>query len=458
MPSALYEQWFAGSEVVSCTGGVVELGVKNRFFKGWIETRYASVLAEAAGAVVGEAVRVEVVVAPHLYGNFRKEQARAEEEAAVFDPAPVFTPPAPVRRVEVGMDLNPDFTFDTFVVGSSNRLAHAVALRAAGKAGEYDRVFFCGEHGVGKTHLMQAIAHEIRRVRPGAAVAYITGERFVADFVAAHSGGKVKEFRAGFRSCDVLVLDQLQVLGEGNKSATQAELLALVDELDATGRQCFFAATVAPGELTGLDVRLRDRLGAGFVDRISLPDDAMRRELLARKLRERGVELGGEVMNVLASELGGNVRRIEGVVSRLSALIAVGGLEPNLGCVRMALDVGPVSAGRSALVWGDIVSVVSEEYGVSPEALLGRGRAGVLRRARGVGVVLCRRLLGMRWGELGRVFGGRTHATVISMVRGVPKGLFSDGVESRSVERILFRLGVGMKPSELLERQGSLFD
>ncbi|MCD8350035.1 MAG: ATP-binding protein, partial [Planctomycetaceae bacterium] len=323
MPSALYEQWFAGSEVVSCTGEVVELGVKNRFFKGWIETRYASVLAEAAGAVVGEPVRVQVVVAPHLYGSFRKEQAKAEEEAAVFEPAPVFTAPAPVRRVEFGMDLNPDFTFDSFVVGSSNRLAHAVALRAAERAGEYDRVFFCGDHGVGKTHLMQAIAHEIRRSRPGAAVVYITGERFVADFVAAHSGGKVKEFRAGYRSCDVLVLDQLQVLGEGNKSATQAELLALVDELDAAGRQCFFAATDGPGELTGLDVRLRDRLGAGFVDRMTLPDDAMRRELLARKLRERGVELGGEGRTGLPSDLGGEGRRFAGGGSRLSAWIGV---------------------------------------------------------------------------------------------------------------------------------------
>lgn len=460
MPLALFEQWFAGSEVVACDGDVVELGVKNRFFKGWIETRYLDVLRDAASAVAGRPSRVQVTVAAHLYGPFREEQARERAEAEALEPSvPVLPPPPPVRRAAgLGMELNPDFTFDSLVVGAANRLSHAVALRAVERPGEYDRVFFCGDHGVGKTHLLQAIAHEIRRVRPGVAVVYVTGERFVADFVAAHAGGSVKDFRAGYRSCDVFLLDQLQVLGEGNKSATQAELLALVDELEAAGRQVFFAAAASPGELTGLDVRLRDRLGAGFVDRLSLPDDGMRRELLRRKLEERGVQVGHEVVNLIASEVAGNVRRLEGVVSRLSALVGVGGMEPTLGCVRMALEVAPLGLGRSALTWGDIVGVSAEEYGVAVEALLGRGRAAVLRRARGVAVVLCRRLLGMRWGELGGVFDGRSHATLISMVRGVPRELFGDGVESRAVERILFRLGVDMKPAELLERQGRLFE
>lgn len=457
---ALYEQWFSGSEVVSCTGDALELGVKNRFFKGWIETRYLDVLRDAARKVVGAAVAVRVCVAPHLYGSFREEQARDQAEAEALAPSvPALLPPPPVRRTAgAGMALNADFTFDAFVVGAANRLSHAVALRAVECPGDYDRVFFCGDHGVGKTHLLQAIAHELRLRRPDAAIVYVTGERFVADFVAAHAAGSVKQFRAAYRSGDVLLLDQLQVLGEGNKAATQAELLALVDEFEAAGKQVFFAAIASPGELSGLDVRLRDRLGAGFVDRLSLPDDGMRRELLRRKLEEKGVNVGNDVLDLLASEISGNVRRLEGVVSRLSALVDIGGMEPTLACVRMALEVAPLPVGRTSLTWGDVASVVAEEYGVSVDALLGRGRAGVLRRARGVAALLCRRLLGLRWGELGGVFGGRSHATLISMVRGVPHELFGDGVESRGVERILFRLGVDMKPADLLEKQGSLFE
>ncbi len=459
IPEALYEQWFSGTEVSSRDGGRLELGVKNRFFKSWIETRYMAVLREAAAEAAGGPVDVAVVVSAGLYSQFREAQEKDRAEAERLVPAPRLEPaPEPARAEAVPpLEVNPEFTFDNFVVGPSNRLSHAVALRAVEAPGEYGRLFFCGQHGVGKTHLLQAICSGARRARPGAVVRYVTCERFMADFVAAHAGGTLAAFRAGYRECDVLAIDQVQILGQGNKAATQAELLGIVDQAEAGGRQIVFAATLAPDELEGVDARLRDRLGAGFVDRLSLPDEETRRRLIVGKMAEKGLSLPDEAVGMMARELTGNVRCLEGRVSRLAALMRIEGMEPTTSCIRMALEVSTPGGKRSALTFQDVIAAVAEECGLTPEAVTGRGRGALLRHARQIAVVLCRKLLGARYAELGAAFGGRSHATIVSMVKGVPLEAFSAGLEGRRVERILFRLGVAMKPEEILERQRGLF-
>ena len=460
MPQVLYEQWFADAEIMSWENAVLELGVKNRFFKSWIETKYMRVLMDAAAEVAGHEMRVTVSVSPRLFTPFREEQEkdRAAAEALGAEAVPMLPPPASRPRRPAGLELNPDLTFDRFVVGPSNRLSHAVAMRAVESPGEYGRIYFCGQHGVGKTHLLQAICHETRRLRPEASVVYVTCEKLVSDFTAAHASGKVKDFRAAYRDCDVLAVDQLQALGQGSKVATQAELLAVIDLLEARGRQMVFGSTLAPDELEGVDARLRDRLGAGFVDRLALPDEGTRREIIVGKLREKGVVLPEAALALMARELSGNVRRLEGTISRLAALIEMEGMEPNVSCIRLALDVSTPGAKRSPLTCRDIIGAVAEEYGLSGEAVVGRGRAAVPRRARQTALVLCRRLLGSRYAELGEVFGGRSHATVLSAIRKAPGELFGAGIAGRPVERILFRLGVNMHPEDLIERQRGLFE
>lgn len=460
LPAALYEQWFSGTEIAVWDGRRLELGVKNRFFKSRIESKYMAVLHEAAAEAAGTAVEVTVVVSAGLYAQFREAQEKDKAEAARLAPPVHFDAPAqpPMRRAVPGPELNSEFTFENFVVGPANRLSHAVALRAVEAPGQFERLYFCGQHGVGKTHLLQSICHETIRRRPDATVRYVTCERFMADFVAAHAGAKLAEFRAVYRDCDLLAIDQLQTLGQGNKAATQAELLGIIDQLETGGRQVVFAATLAPDELEGVDARLRDRLGAGFVDRLSLPDEETRRRLIAGKMAQKGVRLPEEAVNLMARELSGNVRHLEGKVSRLAALMTIEGMEPTVSCIRMALEVSTPGAKRSVVSFRDVIEAVAEEYGLTPEAVTGRGRAAVLRRARQVAVVLCRKLLGARYTELGRLFGGRSHATIITMMKGLPAGVFSAGLEGRQVERVLFRLGVNMKPEEILERQRGLFD
>jgi chromosomal replication initiator protein len=464
MPGVLFDQWFARAEIDVHADGAVRIGVQNRFFKSRIETAYLPVLAEASAAVLGDARPLSVVVSPRLFTQFREEQEKREEEAAALQLSPdaSFAPSNPAAKRSApagpaGMDLSPGFTFDTFVPGAANRLSHAVALRMVESGGEFGRAVFCGQHGVGKTHLLQAVCRAYSAQHPDAVVTYTTCGRFVADFVAAHAEGSLREFRASYRACDLLAIDQLQELAQGNKSATQTELLALLDELQARGKAVLLASTLPPSELDGLEPRLRDRLGAGFIDKLSLPDESMRSALLVRKLAERNLTLPEHLVTLLAQELSGNVRRLEGVVSRLTALLSMWGMEPSVSCMRMALEMDAPSSPRGAVTPGDIVAAVAAEYGLSAEAVTGRGRALLLRRARQVALVLCRRLLGTRYAELGQFFSGRSHATVMSAIRLTEPGVFSSGVEGRPVERILFRLGVSIKPEELLERQGTLF-
>ncbi len=474
MPEALYAQWFSQAELLSREDGRLVLGVQNKFFKERIELSYLRLVNEVAELAVGRPVKVEVAISPRLFMAFEKSrrQALAEAETLELPPAEVSfagnaaAVPMAKRNQTArregewprGLELNPDFTFANFVVGSSNRLSHAVALRAVENPGAYNRIYFCGQHGVGKTHLLQAVCRAALEARPGARIIYVTCERFVADFVAAHNSNRIKEFRTFYREADLLAFDELQALGVGNKAATQAELLGIVDELDAGDRQILFSATHAPAELEGVDAKLRDRLGAGFVDKIALPDEKTRRDLVERKMADRRVDLPKAAVKLMARELTGNVRQLEGTVNRLAALIEIEGMEPTLSCIRLALEVSTPAARKSALTFPDVIQTVAEEFGVAPEALVGRGRALPLKKARQLAVVLCRRLIGGRYAELGEAFGGRSHATIISLVKNPPADLFSSGLSGRPLERILFRLGVNIKPEEILERQRGLFD
>ncbi len=468
LPQALYEQWFAGAEIMAWDGRGLELGVKNRFFKNWIETKYYDVLKEAAGTACGVPdLEIKISVSANLYAPFREAQERDLAAANAMEVGIVFAPPpgseetaakraAARPALNLGMDLHPDFTFANYVAGAANRLAQAVGLKAVESPGLYGRIYLWGEHGVGKTHLLQAICHETLKRKPGARVLYVTCERFVADFLKAHAEGDLVRFRELYRSCDLLAMDQLQVLGQGNKAATQAELLGIIDHLEARGKQMLFAGVSAPGDVKGVEVRLRDRLGSGFVDRMLTPDQPMRREIIARKFTERGLSVPEEGIELLARESTEGMRRLEGALSRLLALVEEGGMEPGLSCIRMALDGGR-AVKRQVLLAEDIVRVVGEEFGVGGEALLGRGRLKALCQPRQLAAVLCRRLLGMRYAELGELFGGRSHATMMSLVKSLPPELTLPGLGSRPVERVLFRLGVGLKPEELGDSQRRLF-
>ncbi|MDR1533778.1 MAG: AAA family ATPase [Planctomycetota bacterium] len=466
LPEPIYIQWFSKLEILSWEDGRLELGVPNRFFKERIETAYLAPLLEAAGTVAGQPVRVAIAVSPRLFAAFKKSRERDLASAADLDKLELAVPRSlpeapgggePPLRKRPGQELNQGFTFENFVIGSSNRLSHAIALQAAERPGEYNPIYVCGQHGLGKTHLLQAVCHAARRLRPEAAAVYVSSERFVHEFGAAHAGGELKEFRRFYQQAEILAFDDLQNLGSGNKAASQAELLRLIDDFAARGRQTVFAATRTPEDLEGVSSKLKDRLGAGFIDRLSLPDEETRRELVVRKMRERRIDLPPAAAKTLAAGLSGNVRKLEGAVNRLAALIRMEGREPTLACIRAALEVAVPPARKSALTHRDILEATAEEFGVTVEALIGRGRTYSVKRARQAAVILCRRLVGGSYAELGGLFGRRGHATLISILKNAPGELFSSASGERPVERILFRLGLSLKPEDLLDRRRSLF-
>ena len=472
MPESLHSQWFSRLEILSWDedGRALQLGVPNRFFKERIEASYLELLEEAAADFAGGPTRVELAISPNLFSAFRKarekdlaEADKMEEKAESAWGGSVVpeTGPGAGRRhhssLLTGSELNPAFTFDNFVTSASNRLSHAVALQAVERPGEYARILLCGQHGIGKTHLLQAVCRAYGLRRPDDPILYVTCERFVANFTEAHLSRRLKEFRQLYRRLRLLAVDDIQALGVGNKQASQAELLHIIDDFAAHGGQMLFAASLPPDRLEGFDAKLKDRLGSGFVDRLALPDEGVRRELIARKMRERGLELPAAAVRTLAGELSGNVRQLEGTVNRLAAMISIEGREPGLACLRAALEISPAAARKSSLTCQDVLAAVAEECGVTTEALAGRGRSLPVKRARQMAVVLCRRLLGGSYAEISQALGRRSHATLISIFKNAPGGLFSSGLEGRPVERVLFRLGLNLKPEEIMERQRDIF-
>lgn len=461
MPKSIFTQWFAEAEVMSFDADRFELGVQNRFYKSRIEKAYMGHLLDAVAAAAGKKVEIRVSVSPRLFAAFRKAQEHAREEAVVINPvleAPRMEPRPPVDKKRLGQKLNPQFTFAEYVVGPANRLSHAVCLRAVDNPGEYNPLYFCGLPGVGKTHLLQAFCHELRARHADWRVVYVGADRFVGDFSIASTSNGLGEFRDQYRKCDVLVIDDLQTLGVGKKVGSQAELLSIIDELTAHGKQVVFGATLEPAELEGVDVKLRDRLSAGFVDKLQLPDEETRRELVARKMANWEISLPESAIGMLARELNGNVRKLEGAVKRLAALVKLKGMEPTTHCIRMALEVSTRVRISGSLTFQDVIEATAEEFGVTAEALTGRSRTARLRTARQLALALCRFLIGGRHVELGEVFGGRSHATIISTLKSVPERFFTGGIEGRPLERILFRLGVNVKPEDLIQRQPGLFD
>lgn len=462
LPEFIFDQWFSTIEITSLEEDRVEIGVQNRFFKWSIEHGYLDVLNAAIAAATGKPMRASVVISPRLYAEFRRRQ---EEEKLQAGAAPAEqekkslpdTAPAGKKEPQGGLFLNPDFTFGKIVVGACNRLAHAASLRAAEQPGEFSPLHLHGVHGVGKSHFLQAICHEARRLRPDEEAIYVTGDSFVADVKEAYANKRVDAFREKYRRCRILAFDELQALGQGSKTASQDELLAIIDSMSASGGQLVFASPEAPSEVEGLPAKLRGRLMSGLTDRIGLPGEDVRFTLAANKLAEFGVALPDASLALLARETTGNVRELEGVVKRLAALITFNGMRPTPNCVRVALDSVPRAQPGVALRVSDIVAAVAEEFGVTQDALLGRSRSSSLVRPRRLCMALAHAILGASYAEIGRVFSNRSHATVISAIKSIPEEAFSDALLSRPLERILFRLGVDTSPAALFPRQNRLF-
>jgi chromosomal replication initiator protein len=406
--------WFAPTRQVTFEAGpgagTLTVTVPNRVFAEWIETRHGELLArEAAAAGL-----------PGLI--FRFDPAVS---AVPMPPEGHATLPAAPR----GIILNPRFTFDTFVVGSSNQFAHAAARAVAeSPSRSYNPLFLYGGVGLGKTHLMHAIAHEILLRSPDTRVAYLSAERFLNELINALRFEKMHEFKRRYRELDVLLMDDIQFIA--GKDSTQEEFFHTFNALHEAQKQIVVTSDALPKEIPTLEERLRSRFEWGLIADIQPPDLEMKVAIIRKKAASEKIEIPNDLSLFIAGTVKSNIRELEGRLNRVLAFASLTGKRPSVELARETLK--DIVGTEEKAVPSEILKTVAAHYGLRVSDLKARSNAKPIAFPRQVAMYLCRRLTGLSYPEIGRLFNDKHHSTVMHSVEKITH-MVEDDVNFRKV-------------------------
>ncbi|MCR4955839.1 MAG: chromosomal replication initiator protein DnaA [Lachnospiraceae bacterium] len=336
-------------------------------------------------------------------------------------------------------NLNPSYTFDSFVVGSNNRFAHAASLAVAESPGEvYNPLFIYGGVGLGKTHLMHSIAHYIQENNPGLKVLYVTSETFtneVIDSIRNGSSSSMNRFRDKYRNIDVLLVDDVQfIIG---KESTQEEFFHTFNELHLAKKQIILSSDRPPKEMETLEERIRSRFECGLLADIGVPDYETRMAILRRKQESDGSEISDEILNYIASNIKSNVRELEGALNKLLAYA-------NLGKVEITLEIAErelaniVSPDKPKEVTPQlIIEIVSDHFGISVDQMISKNRSNDIAKPRQIAMYLCKNMVSeVSLDTVGSLLGGRDHSTIIHGIKKIADEIEKDKEMNSTIETI----------------------
>jgi chromosomal replication initiator protein len=402
VPESTYRLWLEPLEAAGAEGETLYLKAPEGI-RAWTERRYSSLIAEALAELDSPLARVS------------------------------FADPLGVEQGEAELELNPSYTFERFVIGPGNRMAHGAALAVGEAPSEaYNPLFLHGPPGLGKTHLLAAIANYLRDNAPGLSVRYTTAESFTNEFVAALRSSGAEAFKARYRDIDVLLIDDVQFLQ--GKPATEEEFFHTFNALYESGSQLVLSADRIPSELSTLASRLRDRFEWGLTVAVEPPNLATRLTVLRRLVEEAGVEITDTgALNELANRIDANVRQLHGALTRV---IAHASLLARPLSSELIAEVIPGSRSRRPSSVEEIQQRVAEAFGISRAELVGSSRAATPLRARQVAIFLTRDLTDLSLPQIGRLYGGRDHTTVLNSLRRVEASLDEDAELAEKVREL----------------------
>jgi chromosomal replication initiator protein len=412
-----FRTWFKETSIVRVEEGTVFVGVPNPFAKDWLQTKFHRVILRSLRDLDNAVRAVEYLIV--------KEGSRRESSVA---PTPLVSAAArelPLADHYVNREdnLNPRYTFESFVVGPFNELAFAAAQAVVRQPGiAYNPLFIYGSTGHGKTHLIQAIGNAIRAVHPTKKIFYMTSEQFTAGFFQSLQSNKMQQFKDRYRRYDVLIMDDIQFFSQ--KEKTQEELFHLFNALYDSNRQIVFSSDKHPNYIPNLEDRLRSRFGQGMIVDIPKPDLESRAMILRAKLTMAKVDLEDQAITELAESLDGNIRELEGIVNSITCQSALKGRTLSATEVR---DIMRTSARpKKSISHEEVIRAVSTYFGIEPESIADKTRRKEVVLPRQLTMYILRNDFAISYPTIGDKMGGRDHTTVIHSCEKIKGDLKTD--------------------------------
>jgi chromosomal replication initiator protein len=413
--------WISMTRPLGLVEDTALLSAPNEFTKDYLENRLRLPIAAALSEELGREIRVAVTV---QNPDERAESMQHPDVYAIADNDD-WAPPAraaqpggyggmrgPAGSNDRDARLNPKYTFETFVIGSSNRFTHAAAVAVAeAPAKAYNPLFIYGDSGLGKTHLLHAIGHYAQRLLPGLRTRYVSSEEFTNDFINSVRDDKMQAFQARYRSVDVLLIDDIQFLERAER--TQEEFFHTFNTLHNANKQIVISSDKSPRQLSSLEDRLRTRFEWGLISDVQAPDLETRIAILRKKAAQEGMNPPPEVLEFIASKIQSNIRELEGALIRVTAFASLNRQSVEMGLAEAVLKDLISDSAAPEITASTIMAVTAEYFAVSIDDLTGISRSRVLVGARQMAMYLCRELTDLSLPKIGEKFGGRDHTTVM---------------------------------------------
>ncbi|MBI4594185.1 MAG: chromosomal replication initiator protein DnaA [Candidatus Rokubacteria bacterium] len=421
LPPAVLDSWLTPCRLLAMEGDHLRIGAPNSFSRDWLAQHHLGALQAAAQECLGGQPRVSIVV----------DETSGPPVAVAAAPGP--RPPGPATGRTEG--LNPRYTFDSFVVGSSNQFAQAACQAVAELPSRaYNPLFIYGGVGLGKTHLLHAVGHQAVRLFPGMTVVYLSSERFTNELINAIRYDRTAEFRARYRTIDLLLIDDIQFIS--GKERTQEEFFHTFNDLYESRKQIIVSSDCSPKDIPEIEERLRSRFEWGLIADIQPPDFETRVAILKKKAAVERVLLPDDVAYLIAGRIKSNIRELEGSLTRMIAFCALTGREMNVDLAQEVL----------ADLWGEEEKIITIEqvqrkvcdvFGVKLSDLKAKNRTKAVAFPRQVAMYIARQLTHASLAEIGRAFGGKDHTTVLHAVDKIQTLLQDDAKLRKTIEGLI---------------------
>lgn len=420
-----FDTWLKNTKAQSLIDDRLVVIAPNAFARDWLEGRYTNLINEILEDITGASLSTEFII-PESQEN-SDDVNPTPKKTSTFHNNGGTNPPKTM--------LNSKYTFDTFVIGSGNRFAHAASLAVAeAPAKAYNPLFIYGGVGLGKTHLMHAIGHYVQEHNPEANVVYLSSEKFTNEFINAIMDNKATQFRNKYRNIDVLLIDDIQFLA--GKEQTQEEFFHTFNTLHEENKQIIISSDRPPKEIPTLEDRLRSRFEWGLITDITPPDLETRIAILTKKAKAEGLDIPNEVMLYIANQIDTNIRELEGALIRVVAYSSLVNQDIDAALAADALkDIIPSNKPRTITIHG-IQETVGEKYHVKLEDFIAKKRTKSIAFPRQIAMYLSRELTDFSLPKIGEEFGGRDHTTVIHAHEKISKLMENDTLLHKEIEEL----------------------